>query len=227
MTEPLVEADRASRRYGQSEAPVVKEVSCGIFPGDRIVATGRSGSGKSSLLHLLAGLDVPTSGLVSWPALGPRQGLRPGKIGFAPQASSLFPALSIVENVTLPLTLLGQSDQSGDKARAILDRLGLLDLAEKLPQEISGGQAQRVAVARALVTEPALFIADEPTGQLDSATGARLIRLLNEIGDRTGMALLIATHDEAIAAGFEMRWQINDGRLTQNPGRASLAQTMA
>ncbi len=219
MGEPLVLADLASKRFERAGKPSVKDVTCRIMPGDRIAITGRSGSGKSTLLHLLAGLGQPTSGSVSWPALGDPKELRPRMIGFVPQAPSLFPALSVVENVALPLVLIGKSDPAGGQARKILETFDLLGLAAKMPREISGGQAQRVAMARALVTSPALLIADEPTGQLDSVTGSDVIRRLADVADRTGATVVIATHDEAIAASFGTRWSMNDGSLTAtSPG---------
>lgn len=214
MGKPLVLADRVSKRFERSGRPSVKDVTCRIMPGDRIAITGRSGSGKSTLLHMLAGLGQPTSGSVTWPAFGDREELRPRRIGFVPQAPSLFPALSVIENVVLPLVLIGQSDPAGEQAREMLGTFDLLELAANMPQEISGGQAQRVAMARALVTSPALLIADEPTGQLDSVTGSGVVRRLADVAARTGATIVIATHDESIAANFETRWSMNDGSLT-------------
>lgn len=214
MGKPLVLADRVSKRFERSGRPSVKDVTCRIMPGDRIAITGRSGSGKSTLLHMLAGLGQPTSGSVTWPVFGDREELRPRRIGFVPQAPSLFPALSVIENVVLPLVLIGQSDPAGEQAREMLGTFDLLELAAKMPQEISGGQAQRVAMARALVTSPALLIADEPTGQLDSVTGSGVVRRLADVAARTGATIVIATHDESIAANFETRWSMNDGSLT-------------
>ena len=132
---------------------------------------GPSGSGKSTLLHLMAGLDDPTVGTVSWPGIGPRSGLRPGPVTVIFQGPSLLAPLTVEENVALPLVLDGMGDAEAHRAaRATLDVVDLLDLRDKLPEEISGGQAQRVAVARALAGAPRLILADEPTGQLDRLT---------------------------------------------------------
>ena len=215
MPEPFARAAAAGRQFRQGDAAVdaVVSASCRVLAGDRIALVGPSGGGKSTLLHLLAGLDAPTSGLVDWPALGRADELRPGKVSMVFQAPSLVPALSVIENVALPLILGGDAAQARKAAARMLERLGLDTLAEKLPQEISGGQAQRAALARALVGGPRLVLADEPTGQLDHATAQQLLDVLLQHLDETGAALVVATHDEAVATRLRTRWHMRHGRL--------------
>jgi len=185
-----------------------------VAPGDRIALVGPSGSGKSTLLHLMAGLDIPTSGVISWPALGARETLRPSKIGIVFQMPSLLPSLSVVENVEVPL-LLDHKGAPTARAAALeaLARLDLAALADKLPDELSGGQAQRVAVARALAPRPPLLLADEPTGQLDHPTSRHLFDVLLAALAETPTALVVATHDRAIAERMTTVWRIHHGTL--------------
>jgi len=200
--EPLVRCVGAARTYGADAAATValQPTDCEVAAGERVALVGPSGSGKSTLLHLLAGLDEPTLGAVTWPALGDRAALRPGPVAVVFQGPSLLPPLTIEENVALPLVLAGAADaEAHAAARAALARLDLLPLAAHLPEEVSGGQAQRVAVARALAGEPALVLADEPTGQLDRASGAAVIDVLLAAADHAGAALVVATHDPAVA----------------------------
>jgi ABC-type lipoprotein export system ATPase subunit len=192
----------------------VRDLSCVVGPADLVVVTGPSGSGKSSLLHLLAGLDQPTSGTVSWPGLGPADALRPAWVGIVFQGPSLLAPLDVVENVALPLLLLGADrDEAGRRAGAVLDRQGLSELAGRLPEELSAGQAQRVALARALVASPRLILADEPTGQLDRAHAASVLQALLETATSSGAALVLTTHDPTVAVRFPRRWSMTDGRL--------------
>jgi putative ABC transport system ATP-binding protein/lipoprotein-releasing system ATP-binding protein len=214
--ELLVRCAGAGRTYGSGEAATVglQPADCAVAPGARIAITGPSGSGKSTLVHLMAGLDDPTVGRVEWPALGGRADLRPGPVAVVFQGPSMLPPLTVEENVALPLLLTGAGDRAAmAAARDALDRLGLLELAVKLPEEISGGQAQRVAVARALTGRPRLLLADEPTGQLDSAGGAAVIDVLLAAADHAGAALVVSTHDASVAARLTERWQIDSGRL--------------
>jgi putative ABC transport system ATP-binding protein/lipoprotein-releasing system ATP-binding protein len=209
-------AEKLRRVYQRGNALVVavQEATCTIAQGDRIALVGRSGSGKSTLLHLLGGLDTPTSGTLSWPALGLRGTLRPSKVAFVFQMPSLLPALTVVENVELPLLL---SDTGGETARAAaldaLLRMDLAVLADKLPEELSGGQAQRVAVARALAVRPKLILADEPTGQLDRPTAQHLFDVLLATLAGTDTALVVATHDQTLAERLDQVWHMSHGRL--------------
>jgi putative ABC transport system ATP-binding protein/lipoprotein-releasing system ATP-binding protein len=185
-----------------------------VWQDTRVALVGPSGSGKSTLLHLLAGLDDPSLGAVSWPALGGRTALRPGPVAVVFQGPSLLPPLTVEENVGLPLVLAGRTDGDARRwARGALRLLDLEDLRDKLPEEISGGQAQRVAVARALAGDPRLILADEPTGQLDRANGAAVVDVLLAAAEHAGAALLIATHDLAVADRLPERWEMHSGRM--------------
>jgi ABC-type lipoprotein export system ATPase subunit len=217
MREPaLVDAHDLGRVYERGHARVVALASatCSVRPFDRIAVVGPSGSGKSTLLHLLGGLDGPTSGTIAWPALGPRAVLRPTHVAYVFQAPSLLPALSVVENVELPL-LLGELDTARARAAALdaLERLDLSGLAERLPEELSGGQAQRVAVARALASRPRLLLADEPTGQLDHATARQVLDSLAASIHDGPTALVVATHDPAVFSRMETVWRMEHGTL--------------
>jgi lipoprotein-releasing system ATP-binding protein len=216
MDEILVHMENGGRTYSRGKTPVVAVASttCTIMPGDRIALMGPSGSGKSTLLHLIGGLDSLTSGRLTWPALGARETLRPAKVGLVFQMPSLIAPLTVVENVEIPL-LLGSG--SADKARAAafdaLERIGLRSIADKLPEELSGGQAQRVAVARALASHPRLLLADEPTGQLDSTTARHLFDVILESLQGTDTALVVATHDKVVADRLQTVWHMQHGKL--------------
>jgi ABC-type lipoprotein export system ATPase subunit len=211
VSTPLVRCDGAARTYGGGPTATVglRPTTCEVLPGARIALVGQSGSGKSTLLHLMAGLDDPTRGSVTWPGL---DGDRPAVVF---QGPSLLPALTVLENVALPLILAGATDpEARDRAQGALGRLGLDELAPMLPEEISGGQAQRVAIARALAGRPRLLLADEPTGQLDRATSAVVVDALLEAAARADAALVVATHDPAVAKRLDRTAQLHSGRLT-------------
>jgi ABC-type lipoprotein export system ATPase subunit len=213
---PLVHAESVARTFGRGPAAVVAVhgATCQVWPGDQIALVGPSGSGKSTLLHLLAGLDQPTVGTVTWPALAARPAeLRAGTIGLVFQGPSLLPDLDVIENVAFPLLLAGEPGASATaRAAAMLGDLGLAELSGQLPEELSGGQAQRVAVARALVGQPRLVLADEPTGQLDHESAAVVVELLIRTASATGCGLVISTHDPVVAARLSRRWTMVDGR---------------
>jgi len=213
---PLVRCAGVARTYGQGAAATValEPTDCEVRPGARIAVVGPSGSGKSTLLHLMAGLDEPTLGSVEWPAIGAAGALRPGPVAVVFQGPSLLPPLTVEENVALPLVLAGVRDREAhQRARAALELLDLLELADKLPEEISGGQAQRVAVARAVSGEPKLILADEPTGQLDRANGSAVVDVLLAAAGHTDAALVVATHDPTVAERLPERWTMASGRL--------------
>ena len=219
-TSNLVKATDVSRSYrqGHSNIDALKFATCTVPPAARIAIMGASGSGKSTLLHLMAGLDRPTEGRIEWPALGDRDGLVPGKISVAFQGPSLVPFLSVAENVALPIFVLGKVESPEDSAFSHLSRFGLVDLADKLPDELSGGQAQRVALARAMASGPRLLLADEPTGQLDHATGRQTIATLIAWAEASGCALVVATHDAEVAEAFDEVWHMEHGRLSTSVG---------
>ncbi|WP_426571689.1 ATP-binding cassette domain-containing protein [Aquihabitans sp. McL0605] len=212
----LVDVSGVARTFGRGPEAVVAvhDVTCTIRAGDRIALVGPSGSGKTTLLHLLAGLDQPTTGSIEWPGIGGPNDLRPGAVAVVFQAPSLVPPLDVTENVALPL-LLSRADRAVARARALdaLAALGLAELATRLPEELSGGQAQRVAVARAVAADPKLLLADEPTGQLDHHAGAAVVDALLAAADRTGAALVVNTHDPAVADRLGLRWSMTDGGL--------------
>jgi putative ABC transport system ATP-binding protein/lipoprotein-releasing system ATP-binding protein len=213
----LVRCDGAGRTFGAGPTATValQPTDCHVPEDARIALVGPSGSGKSTLLHLMAGLDSPTTGAVAWPAIGDRGALRPGPVAVVFQGPSLLPPLTVLENVALPLILGGTADGDARRQAGIaLDRLELLELADKLPEEISGGQAQRVAVARALAGEPRLILADEPTGQLDRANGAAVVDVLLAAAAHASAALVVATHDPTVADRFLERWEMHSGRLS-------------
>jgi ABC-type lipoprotein export system ATPase subunit len=217
----LVDILDAGRTYGTGPASTValRHASCLVQPNDRIALVGRSGSGKSTLLHLMAGLDDPTSGRVSWPALGQRENLRPEKIGIVFQFPSLVPWLDVLENVALPLQLAERPGIAKEYALSALRRFDLDHLATKLPEELSGGQAQRVSLVRATVTNPSLLLADEPTGQVDHVTAAHLIDMLLDWADEKGAGVVVATHDLGVARRLATNWQMEHGVLSTDRER--------
>ncbi|MCW2880755.1 MAG: transporter ATP-binding protein [Sphaerisporangium sp.] len=212
MTTPLIESVGelvrcvdVARTYGQGQDAVVAVhgVTCTVGEGDQIALTGSSGSGKTTLLHLLAGLDRPTTGKIHRGA---------ATIGIVFQGPSLLPPLDVTENVALPLLIAGRDDaQARSEALLALEAVGIADLADRLPEELSGGQAQRVALARVLAAKPRLIIADEPTGQLDSVQADHVIDLLIGLASDLGAGLVVATHDRSIADRFPRRWDMRDG----------------
>jgi ABC-type lipoprotein export system ATPase subunit len=216
MSSIYVSMKNAGRTYLQGKIPVqvLTSITGAVVPGDRIAVVGPSGSGKSTLLHLMGGLDTPTSGSISWPELGPKRDLRPKKIGFIFQTESLLAPLTVVENVELPLLL---EDVKPVEARVAamkaLKDIDLETIADKLPEELSGGQAQRVAVARVLSSRPKLILADEPTGQLDHPTAQRLFDVLLACIEDSATALIVATHDPVIAGRLPTAWHLQHGRL--------------
>jgi putative ABC transport system ATP-binding protein len=218
----LVQGNQVARTFGTGPSAVaaVRRAVFELRAGDRVALVGPSGSGKSTLVHLLAGLDTPTEGTIAWPGLGghPRT-LRAGLVGVVFQGPSLLPALDVVENVALPLLLAGMAPHDAEReAIAALAALGLTGFSRQLPDELSGGQAQRVAVARALAGRPRLLLADEPTGQLDHETAVPVVDLLLAAADAAETALLVTTHDETVAGRMSQRWEMSDGQLVSTPG---------
>lgn len=216
----LVICEGVSRVFGTGSGAVVAVhgTSCVIETGARVAVIGSSGSGKSTLLHLIAGLEQPTVGSVTWPGL-PLAPDRAFEIGVVFQSPSLVPALTVEENIALPLILAATPDgEWRSRAAEALAAVGLDDLAGRLPEELSGGQGQRVAVARVLAQRPRLVLADEPTGQLDRAGGQHLIEVLLSTATQIGAAVVVSTHDRAVADRLETHWYMDEGRLHTSSG---------
>jgi putative ABC transport system ATP-binding protein len=199
---------------------IVRGATFTVAAGDAVAILGASGSGKSTLLGLLAGLDVPSSGRVRIDgedlfALNEdgRASLRARMVGFVFQSFQLLPALTALENVMLPLELAGTSGAAAS-AREVLGRVGLGERLGHYPRQLSGGEQQRVAVARAFVTQPRLLFADEPTGNLDSATGEQVIELLFGMKRERGATLVLVTHDADLARRCDRRIHISAGEIT-------------
>jgi putative ABC transport system ATP-binding protein len=219
----LLAADNVSRAYTIGEATVraVADVSLALEPGDFVALVGPSGCGKSTLLHLCGAMDRPTSGMVRLEAvdlasLGDDEltRVRRERVGFVFQFFNLLPTLTLLENVELPLLLAGQRAASVEPgARCLLDRVGLGPRLMHYPRQLSGGELQRAAVARALIHRPALLVADEPTGNLDSENGRRVLDLLVELNRETGVTMLLATHAPEIAAAARRVIRMRDGRI--------------
>ncbi|MEW6353493.1 MAG: ATP-binding cassette domain-containing protein [Pseudomonadota bacterium] len=205
------------------EGPLVllQDISFSVMPGEAVAVVGASGSGKTTLLGLLAGLDTPSQGRVLLDgqdlfALDEdgRARLRGSMIGFIFQTFQLLPGLTALENVMLPLELMQRPGvDARDGARAVLGQVGLQERLHHYPKQLSGGEQQRVAIARAFVTQPKLLFADEPTGNLDQATGARVIDLLFELNRRQAATLILVTHDEELASRCGRRLRLVAGRL--------------
>ena len=213
----IVALDAVSLDYGTGSRAVhaVADVTATVAAGASVAITGPSGSGKSSLLHLMAGLELPTDGRVTWPAFGTSPHADPARAGLVFQAPSLIPSLDVVENIALPLVVAGMSDaEARDRARAALDLLGLGWLGSQAPETLSGGQAQRAALARILALRPPLMLADEPTGQLDTETGAAVLDLMFRVAGEVGAALVVSTHDRTVASRFDTEWPMVGGRLS-------------
>lgn len=214
MADVVVQAVNAAKVYdGPSMVVAVAGATCSVSAADRIALVGPSGSGKSTLLYMLGGLERPSSGSVVWPKV--RSGrLFPRYAGFVFQNPNLLDPLTAAENVAIPLLLSGVTpDRAREAALAALARMDLIAVADKLPQELSGGQAQKVGIARALVGQPAIVFADEPTGQLDRAAADHAIDRLTQAVTTSGAALVVATHDDRVASRLPLRWRIVHGVL--------------
>ncbi len=203
----VVETVKVTKRFripGQPPVEVLKGVDLSVAPGERVAILGRSGAGKSTLLHILGGLLRPTSGRVSVPK----------NFGFVFQAYHLMPELTVLENVLLPTLARGtlRGGAAKERAKALLDAVGLPDRMDHLPAELSGGERQRVALARALVTNPEVVFADEPTGNLDSMTGADILKMLAELS-KGSTALVMVTHSHEAAAICDRTLTLADGIL--------------
>jgi putative ABC transport system ATP-binding protein len=221
MSEPLVRAEALTKVVQSGDAPltILDRVTFDIDAGDAVAIVGASGSGKTTLLGLLAGLDHPTSGEVHLDGVtlssqdeDARAALRQRLLGFVFQSFQLLPALTAHENVMLPLELKG-ADDAAQRARLWLDRVGLARRRSHYPRQLSGGEQQRVAIARAFAGDPKLLMADEPTGNLDVATGVEVADLMFRLNREHGTTLLLVTHDVNVASRCERRLSLDAGRL--------------
>jgi len=227
MPGPAVELLHVSKTYreGDSERAVLSDVSVAIEAGEIAVLVGRSGSGKSTLLNLIAGIDRPTEGRVmvdgtDLTALDEdaRTRFRRRRIGFVFQFFNLVPLLTVEENLLLPLELNGMADTAGvARARRLLERVGLGGRGASLPDRLSGGEQQRVAIARALVHEPALILADEPTGTLDVETAAAVLALLDGLAREGGKTVVMVTHSREVVGVADRIFAVQRGRLVEEP----------
>jgi putative ABC transport system ATP-binding protein len=221
---PLIEVQNLTKTYpmGTDEVLALRGVSFIVERGEFVALMGPSGSGKSTLMHLLGCLDRPTAGTywlegkaVSGLTRQEQAAVRNQQIGFVFQTFNLLPRLSALENVVMPLTYRGRVKQAREQAAEALARVGLADRLGHRPAELSGGQRQRVAMARALVTNPALILADEPTGNLDSKTGADIMTLLTAL-NREERTIILVTHDTAVASYARRVLQMQDGKLVSS-----------
>jgi putative ABC transport system ATP-binding protein len=216
----LLQVNAVGKRYGDRR--VLDAVSFTVAKGERIALTGPSGSGKTTLLNCLGGVDRPDEGsiVLQGESIGELDSnalarLRRQRIGTVFQFFHLLPTLTVRENIELPLQLLQvPAAERATRVQSFVERVGLVARADALPGQLSGGEQQRVAIARALVHRPGLILADEPTGNLDSANGANILALLRELTGETGTALVLVTHSEEAAAICHRRIHLRDGRVT-------------
>ena len=223
MSKVIIEAVDVTKDFASGEIHVlaVRGINMAVMKGEMLAIVGPTGSGKSTLLNLLGAIETPTSGKVSLEGTDmaslndtERTILRRKRIGFIFQAFNLLPTLTSLENVALPLELDGVSQsEARRRALAALEKVNVAKRKDHLPTTMSGGEQQRVAIARALVIEPALLLADEPTGNLDSANGAQVMRLLKDLVRVNGQTVVIVTHDNDVAAQADRTVHVRDGRL--------------
>ena len=221
MSDPIIAVDHVTRQVTDSTGTltILHDIDFTLRPRQSTAIVGASGSGKSTLLAIVAGLDLPTQGTVRLAGIDifklsedERAALRAQKLGFVFQSFQLLGHLTAQENVMLPLELLGRSDARA-KAGEMLRRVGLGERLSHYPRTLSGGEQQRVALARAFVVEPAVLLADEPTGSLDFATGERVMQLMFDMNRESGTTLVLVTHDRSIAARCDRQLHIEAGRL--------------
>jgi len=219
MASPELEVRDLRNSYDEGRIEALRGVDLCIEAGEFLAISGPSGSGKSTLLQLLGGLDTPTSGEVLFrdAQLGSAIGLdayRSRSVGFIFQAFHLMPTLRVIENVQVPMLALSPAPRNrADRAEALLREMGMEHRLRQYPNELSAGERQRVAIARALANEPEILLADEPTGNLDSANSARIMEILTGIQKQRGMTLIVVTHESEIAHSAAHQIRIRDGRI--------------
>jgi putative ABC transport system ATP-binding protein len=227
MANPLVELKNVSRDYDGGRVVALREVSLAVMPAEFLAVVGPSGSGKSTLLHLMSGLDVPTGGHVLFEGHTPTTGwsrIRAQRIGFIFQDYNLLGTLTALENIQIPmLGVLAGAARREQRARELLERVGLKGRQHHRPAKLSGGERQRVAIARGLANVPDLILADEPTGNLDSATSAEILSLLAGIRAEQGTALVVVTHDRELADRADRQVRLLDGRIVGEVRREGTA----
>jgi putative ABC transport system ATP-binding protein len=227
----MIELRRVTKRAMSGGAPltILDGIDLVVPAGQSLAITGPSGSGKSTLLGLIAGLDAPTEGtiLIDGAEIGGLDEdalarLRGEKIGFVFQFFHLIPSLTALENVMVPMEIAGRRD-AATRAGALLDEVGLTKRAHHYPAQLSGGEQQRVALARALSNEPRILLADEPTGNLDSANGRHILELIVGVHERRRTTVVLVTHDSSLAAMMEAQLVLRDGRIDAEPSSSALA----
>ena len=223
VNQPILSTQALTKQVsiGETQLTILHDITLQVNPGEAVAILGASGSGKSTLLGLLAGLDLPSSGKVHLQDVDlftldedSRAALRGKMMGFVFQSFQLLPALTAIENVMLPLELTA-TDNAESVAQKLLQRVGLANRLYHYPKQLSGGEQQRVAIARAFATEPRLLLADEPTGNLDSATGVQIIELMFELNREHGTTLILVTHDEVLSKRCSRQIRLADGKLLQ------------
>ncbi len=225
MSDPIIAVDHITKQVPDPGGPltILHDISFTLARQQSAAIVGASGSGKSTLLSIIAGLDTPTTGSVRLAGTDlfsldedARAAVRAAHVGFVFQSFQLLGNLSAIENVMLPLELQGRSDARA-RATEMLGRVGLADRLRHYPKVLSGGEQQRVALARAFVVQPAVLLADEPTGSLDFATGERVMELMFELNRESGTTLVLVTHDSAVAARCDRQLRIDAGRVEVDP----------
>jgi len=227
-TVPLIRLEGVGRTFDSGVVVALRNIDLSVLPGELIAAVGHSGSGKSSLVNIMGGCDLPNTGRVYWKGnllrrFSDWKRLRGIEIGIVFQDFLLLPTLTAVENVEM--AMIGQGIPERERiarATALLEEVGLGARLNHLPHAMSGGERQRVAIARSIANEPTLLLADEPTGNLDSSSAATVIDLLFDLQRKRGMSLVLVTHDEALAARCERRILLHDGQIVEDTGRRSV-----
>ena len=221
MTSPVLEVRNLCKSYDEGRIEALRGVDLSISAGEYLAISGPSGSGKSTLLQLMGGLDTPTSGevLFQGAALGAAIGLdsyRTHQVGFIFQAFYLLPTLRAIENVQVAMLAVHEkANHRAERAAALLEEMGLEARTKHFPNQLSAGERQRVAIARALANDPTLLLADEPTGNLDSANSAHIMDLLRGIREQRGMTMIVVTHENEIAQAAPRHIRIRDGKIEQ------------